>query len=422
MDSKLVINSLKGGDWNSRLGLVRMRELLERLGNPHDRLRFVHVAGTNGKGSICALTSQVLRAAGYKTGLYISPHINRFHEHIQIDGVPISDEALVNMAQRVQNEADRMADPPTEFERITAMAFLHFLESECDIVVLEVGLGGRLDATNVIAQPDVAVIAPVSLDHVKELGDTVEKIAVEKAGIIKPGSRVVSSPQQSGVARVLRDVCAMQNVSIEFLDKNDVTITENSLDGVSFSYKSTKDIELHLLGTFQPQNASVVIMVVEQLRSLGWKISESALREGLCQTRWPARFEIIHKNPWVIVDGGHNQQCMESLAENFHTYFPHKKITFVIGFMADKDYRNMLDIILPFAKRVFTVTPDNPRSMPAGELAAYIRTQGTREVKACISVEAGMMDALNSETGEGVICATGSFYMAGAIRSMFVSV
>ncbi len=422
MDSKNVIEHLKGGDWNSRLGLERMRELLKRLGNPHDKLRYVHVAGTNGKGSICAMSAQVLTAAGYRTGLYISPYINRFHEHIQIDGVPISDQALVEMARRVQEEADRMADPPTEFERITAIAFLYFLESCCDIVVLEVGLGGRLDATNVISKPEVAVIAPISLDHMKELGDTVEKIAAEKAGIIKQGCSVVSSPQLPGVTRVLRDVCALRNASIKFLDQRSVNITRNSLDGIRFRYKRMEDIELHLLGAVQPQNASAVIMVMEQLRSKGWNIGESALREGLRRTRWPARFEIVNKNPWVIVDGGHNRQCMESLADNLNTYFPDKKITFVIGFMADKDYRAMLRIILPFAGRIFTVTPDNPRSMPAEELAEYIRSEGIQEVIACASVESGIKDAMRSETGEGVICATGTFYMAGTIRNMFVSV
>jgi dihydrofolate synthase/folylpolyglutamate synthase len=422
LDSTSVIEHLKGGDWNSRLGLERMRELLKRLGNPHDKLRYVHVAGTNGKGSICAMSAQVLTAAGYRTGLYISPYINRFHEHIQIDGVPISDRALAEMARRVQEEADLMADPPTEFERITAIAFLYFLESRCDIVVLEVGLGGRLDATNVISQPEAAVIAPISLDHMKELGDTVEKIAAEKAGIIKQGCRVVSSPQLPGVARVLQDVCALRDASIEFLDHRSVTITGNSLDGIRFTYKHMEDIELHLLGAFQPQNASAVIMVMEQLRSKGWNISESALREGLRKTRWPARFEIVNKNPWVIVDGGHNRQCMESLADNLNTYFPDKKITFVIGFMADKDYRAMLRSILPFAGRIFTVTPDNPRSMPAEELAEYVRSEGMQDVIACASVEAGIKDAMRSETGEGVICATGTFYMAGTIRNMFVSI
>lgn len=422
LDSRSVIEDLKGGDWNSRLGLERMQELLARLGNPHDKLRYVHVAGTNGKGSICAMSAQVLSAAGYRTGLYISPYINRFHEHIQIDGIPISDAALVEMARRVQEEADRMADPPTEFERITAIAFLYFLDSHCDIVVLEVGLGGRLDATNVISKPEVAVIAPISLDHMMELGDTVEKIAAEKAGIIKQGCRVVSSPQLPGVIGVLRDVCALQNASIEFLDQGSVNITRNTLDGMQFTYRSIENLELHLLGAFQPQNASTVIMAMEQLRSKGWNIGESALRTGLRMTRWPARFEILNKNPWVIVDGGHNRQCMESLAENLNAYFPDKKITFVLGFMADKDYRAMLGIILPFAAQIFTVTPDNPRSMPAEELAEYIRSQGIREVKACTSVEFGIKDAMSNETGEGVICATGSFYMAGAIRKLFVSI
>ncbi len=424
MDSKKAIEYITSRDWHeSRLGLERMEELLDRLGNPHKELRYVHVAGTNGKGSICAMLASVLTSAGYKTGMYTSPYINCFNERIQVDGQPIDDQALVALTERVQVEADRMLDHPTEFELVTAIAFAYFHLAGCDIVVLEVGLGGRLDATNVIPVPEVAVITPISLDHVAELGDTAEKIAAEKGGIIKPGGSVVSSPQVQGAADVLRAICMERNASIKFLDAESVKITQNAVEGIRFGYKGHEDLELHLLGSYQAQNAAVVIMTVEQLQSKGWNIGEAAMRNGLAETRWPARFEIVHKHPWVIVDGGHNPQCMDSLVESLNTYFPDQKITFIAGVMADKDYNTMFRKI-PYAKRIFTVTPDSPRALSAGALAAYFYAQGiqAQDVKACENVEQAVKEALKIETEKGVICAAGSFYMAGAIRKLFVSV
>lgn len=395
-----------------------MQALLARLGNPQDKLRYVHVAGTNGKGSVCVMSASILSAAGYKTGLYTSPYINRFHERVQIDGVPIGDAALSELTRRVQQEADQMEDHPTEFELITALGFLYFAQENCDIVVLEVGLGGRLDATNVIPAPDAAVITPISLDHIRELGDTVEKIAAEKAGVIKPGCRVVSSPQVGGVEAVLRAACEEWDTPITFIDPADITLLDQRIEGTRFTYKGGEALSISLLGAYQPQNAAVVLEVMDALRGRGWQIPQSAVQKGLAQARWPARFEILRREPWFIVDGGHNPQCVDALLDNLNIYFPGQKVTFITGVMADKDFEAMFGKIIPVARRIFTVTPDNPRALPAAELAAYFAARGVLEVFPCESVEQGVKEALDREEKEGVICAFGSFYMAGAIRSM----
>ena len=367
------------------------------------------------------MLASILKEAGYKTGLDTSPYINRFNERIQINGKSISNKTLSEITARVKKEADQMADHPTEFELVSAIAFTYFLETECEIVVLEVGLGGRLDYTNVIPLPEVAVITPISYDHMAILGDTLEKIAAEKAGIIKKGGTVVSSPQEPEAEKVLRRVCRENDAEISFVDVRDITVNENTLEGQKFSYKNHSNLEISLLGNYQPQNAAAVVTVVEQLRKKGWEIEESALRKGLKKTKWPARFEIMHKRPWVIVDGGHNPQCASVLIDNLQTYFPDKPVSFLIGVMADKDFKAMFDKVIPLAKKVFTVAPDSPRAMNAEELAGYFRAQGVREVRACESVKHGAEEIIKEANEEDIVCAFGSLYMSGELRKFFKS-
>jgi dihydrofolate synthase/folylpolyglutamate synthase len=420
LDIKGAMQYLSSPDWRkSRLGLERMAELLERMENPQRRLRFVHVAETNGKGSVCAMLASVLAAAGYKTGLYTSPYINRFNERIQVNGESIPDAALAEITRRVRICADEMADHPTAFELITAIGFQYFFEMNCAIVMLEVGLGGHLDATNIIGPPEAAVITPVSLDHVAELGDTVEKIAAEKGGIIKTGCDVVVSPQQPGVMAVLKEICSANGATLYSVDTSLLSIIKNTTEGQVFRYGQYKDYMLQLLGACQPQNAAVVITIVDRLRKKGWKIDDTALRKGLAAASWPARFEIVHRNPWVVVDGGHNPQCAGCVTENLRIYFPGQKATFIIGVMADKDYDAMFRRILPLAKRIFAVTPDNPRALSAGELTAYFRTLNVEDVTSCGTVEQGLDMAMTGEPDNGLICTFGSLYIAGAIRRQF---
>lgn len=420
MTGSLAIEYLTRTDWReSRLGLERVEELLSRLGYPHHKLKFVHVAGTNGKGSVCSMLASVLTEAGYKTGLYTSPFINDFNERIQISGKAIDDEELARVAEAVRQRADTMADHPTEFELITVIAFQYFLQQGCDIVVLEVGLGGRLDATNIIPAPEVAVITPISYDHMAELGDSVEKIAAEKGGIIKKGCVVVASPQEPCVQRVLKEICAAKSACIEFLDAQAIVSKQTTLVEQRFSFKGYDNLTIRLLGKYQLQNAAVVVSVVEKLQQEGWAISESDLRMGLARAQWPARFDIIHQQPTVIVDGGHNPQCVDCLVDNLHTFFPGRPVTFITGVMADKDFKAMFSKIIPLAKRVFTVTPNNPRALDAVELAEFFYTQGVHTVKPCDTIERAMAEVMKTAEKTEVICAFGSFYMAGAIRKMF---
>ncbi|NLG10370.1 MAG: bifunctional folylpolyglutamate synthase/dihydrofolate synthase [Coriobacteriaceae bacterium] len=420
MDSDQAIKYINQREWReSRLGLERVSELLELMGNPQLETRFAHIAGTNGKGSVCIMLAESLMAAGYRTGLFISPYINVFNERIQVDGQAITDDALAKITERVRLYADQMSDHPTEFELIAAVAMQYFADQHCDIVVLEVGLGGRLDATNVIPVPEVAVIAPISLDHTAELGDTLEKIASEKAGIIKSGGCLVSAVQSPGVSEVINEICGNRGASLRAVDPAALVVQANNLTGQRFTYKHHQDLEIRLLGTYQPANAAVVIEVVECLRRKDWLISDDALRKGLLSARWPARFELVHQRPWFIIDGGHNPQGAVSLAANIRHYFADKPVDLIFGVMADKDIQTMLSAVLPLASRVFTVTADNHRAMPADQLAEYVRASGLTEVLACDSVEQAVTQAMQTADPDQVICAFGSFYIAGAIRRLF---
>lgn len=414
-----ALSYLSNSQWfGSRLGLERMNELLSRLGNPHHKLKFIHIAGTNGKGSTSAMLAEVLLAAGYRTGLYTSPYIQKFNERIQVDGVPICNDDLVSVTLEMQKHADEMDDHPTIFEMITAIAFLHFLRSGCNIVVLEVGLGGRLDATNVIPAPEVAVITSIGLDHTAELGDTLELIASEKAGIIKDNSRVVLYPQVESVDTVISDICAERNAVLHRVG-TDIILRSSTLDGQRFDYAGMCDLRIPLLGEHQLMNAATAIQTVFALRNVGWDIGDNDLRERLEQTNWPARFEVVHQNPTVILDGGHNKQCVDAIAAALTQYFPHQQVIFLLGVMADKAYDTMFDALLPLVGHIVTVTPSNERALPAGELAGLFIQKKVGTVTACENVRKGMAIALQLAGEAGVICACGSLYMAGEIRDYF---
>ena len=358
-------------DWKgSRLGLERMRELMHRLGNPQDSLKFIHVAGTNGKGSTSTMLASILTAAGYKTGLYTSPHLVRVNERFRINGADIPDAALCRAAEAVKEAADGMSDAPTEFEILTAMGFRHFAAEKCDAVVLEVGLGGRLDATNVIPSPEAAVITNIGLEHTAILGHTLPEIAREKAGIIKPGTTAVTYPVNAAVDAVYREICAERGAVWRGAAFDTLQERAHSLAGQRFDYKDEKDLTLHLLGEHQLRNAALAIETVSVLREKGWNIPESALREGLSAARWEARFELLRADPPVIADGAHNPQCVEALAHSLDVYLPGRKVVFLLGVLADKDYETMLARLLPYGKEFICLTPDSPRALGADELCA----------------------------------------------------
>lgn len=402
----------------SKLGLDRTRELLGKLDDPQKELKFIHIAGTNGKGSTAAMLSSILEEAGYRVGLYTSPFINRFNERMQVNHQPIPDEELAALTEYVRPHADAMADSPTEFELITALAMVWFARQKCDIVVLEVGMGGELDSTNIIDVPEAAVIAAMGLDHVKELGPTMADIARAKAGIIKEGGRVVSYGGNPEADEVIAAVCRARNASLCQPDFSAIVPGDFSLEGQTFSYKGWRGLRIPLVGAYQMNNAAVVLETVEVLRQRGWSVSDEAVRQGLADTRWPARFEVLRRDPVFIVDGGHNPHGIRATAESLRRLFPGRKITFVTGVMADKDVEHILGLIVPLAEQFFTVRPDNPRAMDAGELAARIEAMGAKAT-ACASVRDGVDRAIQAEGPHGVACALGSLYMSGEVRSCF---
>ena len=402
----------------SKLGLDRTRELLGKLGNPEKQLKFIHIAGTNGKGSCAAMLSSILEEAGYHTGLYTSPFINRFNERMQIDHQCIPDDELAELTEYIRPFADGMEDSPTEFELITALAMVYFARHKCDIVVLEVGMGGELDSTNIIDVPEAAVIMAMGLDHVKELGPTMADIARAKAGIIKEGGDVVIYGGNPEADPVFEEVCAQRSAKLHKADFSAIVPGPFGLDGQSFSYGAWKDLQIPLVGVYQMRNAAVVLETVQVLRGKGWHISDAAVASGLKNTRWPARFEVLRRDPVFIGDGGHNPHGIRATAESLQRLFPGKKFTFVTGVMADKDVESILGLIVPLADQFFTVRPDNPRAMSAEELADRIRAMGAKATP-CESVAAGVARAVEAEGKDGVACALGSLYMSGDVRACF---
>lgn len=418
MDYKEALEYIDGMSWfGSKPGLSRVGELLRRLGEPQERLKFVHVAGTNGKGSASAMLASVLKAAGYKTGLFTSPYLARFNERMQINDLEIGNDELADIVSRVQPAADAMDEHPTEFEIMTAAALLWYAESGCDIVVLEVGLGGRFDATNIIGAPEAAVIMNIGLDHTRILGDTVEKIAFEKAGIIKPGCEAVLYEQSEGVTEVVRARCTHCGAPLHIADFSAIESEFDSLEGQVFSYKGAS-YALPLLGAHQLKNAAVVLETVEVLRSRGWKLDESDVEHGLYAVSWPARFEIVADEPYVVVDGGHNPQCAQTVAENLLHYFPDKRRILLLGVLADKDYMGLTEILDEAADEYVCVTPDCERALPAAELAKHVARFG-KPVQVAESIRDGVSAAIDVAGGDGMVCAVGSLYIDGEVRACF---
>ena len=571
----------------SRLGLERIRELLDRLGRPQDRLKFVHVAGTNGKGSTCAFTASILAEAGFKTGLFTSPYVETFHERIRVNGRNISDEDLTAATLRVRECAEAMeaegGEHPTEFELMTAVALVHFAHVGCDIVVLEVGLGGRLDSTNVIAAPEVAAIVSIALDHTNLLGNTLAEIAHEKAGIVKEGSTVVSWPQESSAMEVVEDaarrvgdklvvpdfsllsvgkvtrgaalltrgialeheghtpcsdspryaaelraehaphaqelqvgakgsstceagdlareapcsnsprfaaelraeppargrqagsaddlgcgtafehaphaqelqagagfdagfggrmpravphepnvpsgtfVRAQDCLSMAYAHQTPMSQIESAVPMRQFFYRGC-EYATRLLGSYQPSNAAMAIEIAGALRERGWEIPDEAIACGIAETRWPARFEVLDQPagmPTVVIDGGHNPQGADVLADSLRDVFPDKRPVFLVGILADKDYRSMLRAVAPLASAFVCVTPPNPRALDAADLAETIReTCDELGVRATVEIAGdfdGAVSAARRIAGsEGLICAFGSLYSIADVKAAFL--
>ena len=403
--------------FGSKPGLSRIAELLEKLGNPQKGLKTVHIAGTNGKGSCAAMTASILKAAGYRTGLYTSPYLYRFNERMQINGKQIDDAVLAELVTRVKPIAEDMEDHPTVFELMTATALLWYREQACDIVVMEVGLGGRFDATNIIDAPECAVIMNIGLDHTEVLGDTVEQIAFEKAGILKPGCEAVLFQQSENVTAVVRGRCDELGVTLHVPDFDAIVSEFDSVYGQSFTYKGNA-YALPLLGAHQRKNAATVLEAVEVLRARGWHLEQSDVEHGLYAVNWPGRFELLSEEPLFVVDGGHNPQCAQTVRDNLLHYFPDKRRILLLGVLRDKDYTGLTRILDEAADEYICITPQSARALPASELADFLNRYN-KPVAICDTIRDGVSLALDRSDADSVVCAVGSLYSVGEIRACF---
>ncbi len=448
----------------SRPGLERTVELTRRLGNPQNSLKFIHIAGTNGKGSTSVMLATILQKAGYKVGLYTSPFVLRFNERMRIDGVDIPDGELAEITEFVLPHAEAMADTPTEFELITAIALVYFARHACDYVVFEVGMGGRLDSTNIISPETVvaSVITGIAMDHTAFLGDTPEKIAAEKAGIIKAGvpvvfggnhapitsdghperSRIVAQskdrqgtapdpsaslrsaqddgqtlPSHESCARVIREKAAEAGAPYTETDHAKLANIRADLLGADFDFGERKNLRVSLAGLYQPYNAATVLTVIDLLREQGLTIPEEAVRGGLSSVAWPARFEVLSKSPLIIADGGHNPEGIDAAIESVKTYFRDAKILLLTGVMADKDYDSMVARMGEVASRAFCVRPANDRALDPAKYAESFRAIGV-PAEGYATVAEGVSAAAETATREGkALLCLGSLYMYGEVRA-----
>lgn len=416
------LNYIHSLHWNGKKdGLKRIAELLELLGNPEKNLKFIHIAGTNGKGSTAAMLSSILVSEGYKTGLFTSPFILRFNERMQINGVPIEDDKLCAYTEKVKQAVEKMEIPPSEFEVDTALGFLYFADEKCDIVVLETGLGGTFDSTNIIENPLVCVITTIDYDHKQILGDTISLIASAKAGIIKKGCTAVFYGDNDEAYKVISEKCKEQEVPLVIPDFSKIAQIYEGMDGQKFSYDKYENIEMELIGDYQTKNAAVVIETIRVLNEKGFCVSERAVYEGFKKTVWPVRLEVVCKEPYVVIDGSHNPQGMRTSMKSIERLNPDRRKIFVLGVMADKDVEGVLEHVIKIADEVIAVTPQYYRAMDCAELAGKVRKVASEKgkklsVREYNSVSDGIFEAILSSEPDSMIIVTGSLYLAGEAK------
>ena len=409
-----------------RLGLENSFKLLDLLGNPQDKLKIVHVAGTNGKGSVCSFIANTLKEQGYKVGLYTSPYLETFTERIRLNGENIPEEDVARIVTIMKDKIEDMVKEgyayPTEFEIETAMAFYYYCEQNADYVVLEVGLGGRYDATNVVKSPLVSVIVSLSLDHIGVLGDTLGKIAYEKAGIIKENSIAVVYKQKEEAEEVIKDVCKEKNTKYIEANFEDMKIKKSDIYSQVFDCtilgERMEDMEISLIGEHQVNNAILALTVIKVLRDERQvEISEDAIRRGFLNTKWPGRIEKIKDNPVFIIDGAHNEDGAKSLSKALDKHFKGKKMTLLIGMLKDKDIDGVLELLMDKFNKVITTTPDNDRAISAEELQDKIKKY-IDDVIAIPNIEDAVKYTLDNAKEDDIIISAGSLYMIGHIRTL----
>ena len=403
------------------LDLTNIKELMKRLGNPQDQLKYVHVAGTNGKGSVIAYLYTTLSEAGYRVGRYISPSVYSYREKMEVAGSAVSREQFAGYVTRVAAAIKEIITEglahPTPFEIETAVAFLFFAEEKCDLVILEVGMGGNLDATNIIRNTVLAVLVPISMDHQAFLGNTLSEIAEKKAGIIKPGCSVVTVGQQPETMAVIERVCRENGADLTEADLHEAKAVKEDFAGQTLEYRG-ENYELALAGSYQTENAALALEALEALGRVGYPTTVEQRKKGLKDTKWNGRLTIIHREPLFIVDGAHNPAAADMLEDSVRKYFKGRKLFFIMGVFRDKDYPYIIRKLCPYAEQIITIeTPDNPRALPAQELA--------EEVKKCnphVQAADNILDAVDKIFAmagrEDVILSFGSLSFIGEITTI----
>lgn len=417
MTCQEAIQYIHAFPWHStKPGLERITALLDAIGNPQRAVRCIHVAGTNGKGSVCAMLDSVLRAAGYRTGLFTSPYIRNFRERIRVDGDMIGESELAEITEFIMPYAEALDEKPNVFELITAIGFECFRRRGVDIVVLEVGLGGRLDPTNVIENPLLSIITGIDFDHTEQLGNTLQAIAAEKAGIIKEGRPCLFGGRESSACRTIRSIASLRDAPFHTVDRSDYHVRETSLDGTVFDFEHYTNLRLPLLGSYQPSNAAIVLTALRILeQEEGITGTEEALRAGLLAVRWPARFELLSRDPVIICDGGHNPQGIAAAVKSLQTYFPEQKARILTAVMADKNYDEMIELLRPVVEHAYTVDLGNARALPAETYAKYLRSHHI-EATPYASVRDALAHAIDDcrRDGTPLLC-LGSLYLYNAV-------
>ncbi len=410
---------IKQKTWtDTGVGLERMRELLGALGHPERAFAVIHVAGTNGKGSVCSMLASIFTASGFKTGLLTSPHLISMNERIRIGDELIGDEAFCRVAEEVRQASLKMSEPPTEYEIITAMAFLYFKEEGTDAAVIEVGLGGELDSTNAIEKPVLTVITSIGLDHTEILGNSLTEIASAKAGIIKPKVPVVANVSDNGAYSVIEERAHSLSSPLDRVNDGDLECVSSDLHGTRFKFKGfDREFFLHLAGAYQRRNAATVMTAVRELKKAGFGITDDGIAAGLAGCSWPARFEVLSEHPAFIVDGAHNPEGVSAAVRSLMELLPEEKngVIFICGVLADKDFPAMMKLLSPIAKKVFTLTPDSKRALDGKRLKEIAEGCGI-EAESCESEKEAARKALQTAGKDGTVCFLGSLYLAGRIR------
>lgn len=414
--------------FGSKLGLNNITKLTELLGNPQNNYKIIHVAGTNGKGSTSNMLHDVLMEAGYKTGLFISPYLEEFTERIQINKKHIDKESLARITTLVKEKIDIMISEgynhPTEFEVVTAIGFKYFEEQNIDFLILEVGLGGRFDATNVVSSTLVSIITSIGFDHMQYLGNTLEEIAFEKSGIIKDNSNVVIYPQEKNIVNVIKKVALKRNANVFEVNSDDMKKTKGDLTGQWFEYLKTTtfnipELKINLLGEHQLYNALTTLNALEVIKNNGYDITSENIQKGFASCRFPGRFEVLSNHPVIILDGGHNYNGIEYFSKAIKEYFNGKKIILFYGMLKDKNPNDIFPLLLPLSKQMYTLTPNNPRAMSAFELADLIKIHSNINISPVQNYK-DILNIIKNIDKDEIIAFVGSLYMIGEVRTLLM--